>query len=155
MGDTWSGVVTDGVYADGRLVIPAGSTVSGTVVAVRPAERGDRAMLQLGISRVHVGGRSYRARGGSEPVIAGSPRARNLGAIAGGAAAGALLGKAVSGSNKGAAIGGVVGGTVAGAAVAKSKGWQVVLKGGTEMTFTLRQSVSVSKAAVNNHVASN
>jgi hypothetical protein len=110
-------------------------------------------MLQLALSRLTIGDRSYRVRGASEPVIAGSPRARNLGAIAGGAAAGALIGRTVSGSGKGTLVGGLLGGAVASGVVAKSKGWQVVLKAGTPLTFTLRQSLAVSKRAVNNQMA--
>jgi len=65
-----------------------------------------------------------------------SPRARNLGAVAGGAAAGALIGKA-AGGGKGALIGGLIGGAAAGAGVAASKGYQVVIKEGTPLTFTV------------------
>lgn len=153
VGQSWSGVVTDDVYANDRVVVPAGTHVTGTVAAARAAERGSRAMLQLSLSRLQIGDRSYRVRGTSEPVIAGSPRARNLGAIAGGTAAGALVGRTVSGSGKGTLIGGLVGGAVATGVVAKSKGWQVVLKAGTPLSFTLRQSVAVSKRALNNQMA--
>jgi hypothetical protein len=148
VGDTWTGVVSDNVYADGGLVIPAGSSVSGTVAAVQPAERGERAMIQLGLSRVSIGGQSYRVRGRSEPLVAGSPRARNVGAIAGGTAAGAVVGKAVSGSNKGALIGGLLGGAAATGVVAKSKGWQAVIKEGSTVSFTTSASMAVSKRAV-------
>jgi hypothetical protein len=148
VGDSWTGYVTDDVYANGRLVVPSGSQVRGTVVAARPAERGSRASIQLAMSRLEIGGHSYRVRGGSEPVVAGSPRARNVGGIAAGTAAGALIGKAVSGSGKGAVIGGVVGGAATGAAVAKSKGYQAVIREGAMMTFTLRTSVTVSRRAI-------
>lgn len=154
VGDSWSGVVTRSVYANGELVVPAGTTVSGTVAAVRPAERGERAMLQLGLSRLHIGDRSYRVRGRSEAVVAGSPRTRNIGAIAGGTAAGAAIGKTMGGSNKGALIGGLIGGAVATGAVAKSKGWQAVIRDGATLSFTTSNSVAVSKRAVNNQMAS-
>ena len=83
-----------------KTVIPAGSTVSGVVTAVKPAEKGDRAMLDLGISSMSVEGREYATKATTEAIVAGSTRARNLGAIAGGAAAGALIGRAVGGSGK-------------------------------------------------------
>ena len=143
VGDTWVGVVKDAVVVDGRTVIPAGSTVTGTVTAAKPAVKGDRAMLDLGLSSVNVNGRSYNVSGGTEPIIAGSTRARNLGAIAGGAVAGAIIGKAVGGSGKGALIGGLLGGAAAGAGTAASKGYQVVLKEGTDLTFTTNESVTV------------
>jgi hypothetical protein len=142
-GDTWVGVVKDPVVVDGRTVIPAGSTVTGTVTAAKPAQKGDRAMLDLGISSINVNGTTYHVSGGTEEIVAGSTRARNLGAIAGGAAAGALIGRAVGGSGKGALIGGLLGGAAAGGGVAASKGYQVVVKEGTDITFTTHESVTL------------
>ena len=136
VGSSWTGTVESDVYRNGRVVIPAGSTVHGTVLAAQPAERGERAMLRLGLTSVNVDGRSYRLRAGSEAIIAGSTRARNLGAIAAGTAGGAIIGKAVGGSGKSTVIGGLIGAAATGGAVAASKGYQVVVKPGTEITFT-------------------
>jgi hypothetical protein len=143
VGDTWTGTVERPVEVNGRTLIPAGSTVTGTVSNVRPARKGDRAMLDLALSSVQVEGRSYRVHGGTEAIVAGSTRARNLGAVAAGAGAGALIGKAVGGSGKGALIGGLIGGAAATGAVAASKGYQVVLKPGTTIDFTTSESVAV------------
>lgn len=143
VGDVWTGSIQNAVIVDGRDVIPAGSAVAGTVTAVKPAHKGDRAMLDLGLKSVTVGGRSYEVHGTTEAIIAGSTRARNLGAIAGSAAAGALIGKAVSGSNKGAVVGGVVGGGVATGVVSQTEGYQVVLKQGIALTFTTNEPVAV------------
>ena len=65
----------------------------------------------------------------------GSTRTRNLGAIAGSAGAGALIGRAIGGSGKGALIGALVGGAAATGAVAKSKGFQATVKEGVELVF--------------------
>ena len=143
VGDTWTGSIRNASVVDGRNVLIAGSSVAGTVTSVTPAHKGDRAMLDLGLTSITVDGRNYRVRGSTEAIIAGSTRARNLGAIAGGAAAGALIGKAVSGTNKGTIIGAVVGGGAATGVVARSKGWQVVLKEGTPLTFTTSEAVAV------------
>jgi hypothetical protein len=145
VGDTWTGIVKNNVVIGEKTVIPAGSTVSGVVTAVKPAEKGDRAMLDLGISSMSVEGREYATKATTEAIVAGSTRARNLGAIAGGAAAGALIGRAVGGSGKGALIGGLLGGAAAGGAVAKSKGYQVELKEGTELTFKTSQEVAIKR----------
>jgi hypothetical protein len=91
-----------------------------------------------------VEGAGYTAKATTESIEAGSTRARNLGAIAGGAGAGALIGGAVGGK-KGAWIGGLIGGAGASGAVAKSKGYQVVLKEGTELTFSTSQPVSIKR----------
>jgi hypothetical protein len=141
-GDSWHGKVTNDVVTNGKVVIPAGSSVSGTVVSSVEAKRGSRAMLDLAVRNVTVNGRSQAVSAGAEEVIAGSTRARNLGAIAGGAAAGALIGKAV-GDGKNGAVGGLIGGAAATGVVAASKGWQVVLKEGTVMSFTVVESISM------------
>lgn len=143
VGESWSGTVAEPVYVNGRVAIPAGSTVNGTVSVAEPAQRGERAKLRLALSRVSLNGRSYSLSGSSELLVAGSPRARNVGAIAGGTAAGALLGKAVGGSTKSTVVGGVVGGAAAGAAVAASKGYQVGVDAGDELSFTTTRSVTL------------
>ena len=140
VGDAWTGSVANGVEG-----IPAGSVVRGTVSAVRTAQKGDRAMLDLALSSVNVGGRSYRVHGGMEAVVAGSPRARNLGAIGAATAAGAIVGHAIGGSGKGTLIGALVGGGAATGVVSQTKGWQVVLKTGTPLTFTTSEALAVRR----------
>src|SRR5262249_32645930 len=123
----------------------AGSMVHGVVKAVKPAQKGDRAMLQLAITSIEVEGKSHNIHATGEEVVAGSTRARNLGTVAGGAAAGALIGKAVGGSGKGALIGGLIGGAAATGAVANTKGYQVVVKEGAAMNFTVDEAVTLKQ----------
>jgi hypothetical protein len=139
-GDPWQGTVSIPVYVDGREVIPSGSLLSGVVVRAEKAQQGSRARLELRITSVHIGDRQTSLSAYSDPVIAGSPRARNLGAIAGGAVAGALLGKAVGDH---AGTGAVLGGAIATGAVATSKGYQVVLPDGARMKFFVDHDVAV------------
>ena len=143
IGQSWSGVVAEPVHWNGHTVIPAGSRVRGTVALSEPAKRGDRARLQLAMSSITVKGSSYSVRGSSEAVVAGSPRARNVGAIAGGTAAGALIGKAVGGSTKSTVIGAVVGGAATSAVVAASRGYQATIPAGKELAFTTNSSMTV------------
>jgi hypothetical protein len=143
VGDAWTGVVASSVIVNGRTLAPAGSVAGGTVTGVRPARKGDRAMLDLGLTSFTVGDRNYRVHGTTESVIAGSTRARNLGVIGAATAAGAVIGHAIGGSGKGTIIGAIVGGGAATGAVSKTKGWQVVLKQGTPLTFTTNEAVAV------------
>ena len=143
VGDAWSGVVANSVVVNGRTMAPAGSAANGTVTGVRPARKGDRAMLDLGLTSFTVGDQTYRVHGTTEAIIAGSTRARNLGVIGAATAVGAVVGHAIGGSGKGTLIGAIVGGGAATGAVAKTKGWQVVLKQGTPLTFTTSEAVAV------------
>jgi hypothetical protein len=143
VGDSWSGVLAKSIVVDGRTLAPAGSMAGGTVTGVTPAKKGDRAMLDLGLTSFTTGNQNYRVHGSTEAVIAGSPRARNLGAIAAATAAGAVICHAIGGSDKGTIIGGVVAGGAATGVVSQTKGWQVVLKQGTPLTFTTSEAVAV------------
>jgi hypothetical protein len=143
VGASWSGTIRNASMLAGRDLIPVGSSVSGTIAGVTPAKKGDRAMLDLVLTSVTVNGRSYPMRGSMESVIAGSTRARNLGAIGAATAAGALVGHAIGGSGKGTLVGAVVGGGAATGAVSQTRGWQVVLKEGTPLTFTTNEAVAV------------
>lgn len=143
VGSSWSGTVRNALIIDGRTVVPVGSWVAGTVTSVKPAHKGDRAMLDLGLTSVTVGDHSYHVHGSMESVVAGSTRARNLGAIGLSAAAGAIVGHQVGGNDRGTVIGGLIGAGAATAVVAESDGYQVVLKAGTPLTFTTSESVAV------------
>ena len=142
-GDTWTGTVKEPVIVGDRVAIPAGSTVTGVVSGAKPAEKGSRAVLVLAVKSVEANGKTYAVSATADSIVAGSTRARNVGAVAGGAAAGALLGKAIGGSNKGALIGGILGGAAATGAVAASKGYQVEVKEGAELTFNVNTSITM------------
>ena len=135
-GDTWSGEVTQPLVLGTSAPIPAGSKVSGVIVSAKAAEKGSRAHLVLGVRTIEVDGRTYHIHATADSLIAGSTRTRNVGAVAGSAGAGALIGRAIGGSGKGALVGGLIGGLVGTGAVASSKGYQVTVKEGTELTFT-------------------
>ena len=139
-GDTWTGTVKDPVIVGDRVVIPAGATVNGVVSGAKPAEKGSRAMLLLAVRSVEVDGKTHSISAEADSIVAGSTRARNVGAVAGGAGAGALIGKAIGGG-KGALIGGLIGAGAATGAVAASKGYQVEVKEGAEITFNVNESV--------------
>lgn len=117
VGDAWYGTVTENVMNQDENVIPPGSPVDGEVVAVLPAQEGSRAMITLAIYAIRVDGHDESIAASAEPVIAGSIRARNLGAFAGGAEAGG------------------------GAGV--PDGDQVVLSDGTVVSFTVSQTVAM------------
>ena len=134
-GSSWSGTVKEAVVVGSMAPFPAGSIVHGVVEGVAPAVKGGRAFLALRVTSIESNGKLMNISASTDSIIAGSTRARNLGAIAGSAAAGALIGKAVGGGGKGALIGGLIGGVAATGTVAASKGYQVVLKEGTELVF--------------------
>ena len=155
-GDTWNGTVTQSVISGNRVVIPAGTPVEGVVTSsaqgthsTRPsmqlakqgaATRHRVDSMQLAVRRVSVDGRSQVVNADTEPIVADSNRARKLGAIAGGAAVGALLGHTVARGNHGTLIGGLLGGA-AGYGLTRHANRTMQLKPGTVLTFTTRSDV--------------
>jgi hypothetical protein len=142
-GQSWSGTIKDAVTVGSAAPFPAGSVVSGVVDGVRPAAKGDRAFLLLRVTSIESNGRSHSLSATGDSIVAGSTRKRNVGAIAGSAAAGALLGKAIGGSTRGAVIGGILGGAAATGAVAASKGFQVEVAQGAQMVFHVDHDTNV------------
>lgn len=135
IGQEWQGTISEAVTVGNLAPFPAGSVVHGIVDGVKPAAKGDRAVLVLRITSIEANGKTHAISATADSIVAGSTRARNVGAVAGGAAAGALIGRAVGGSGKGALIGGILGGAAATGAVAGSKGFQATVKEGAEMVF--------------------
>jgi hypothetical protein len=142
-GDAWSGTVKDAVTVGSAAPFPAGSVVHGVVEAVKSAEKGSRAFFVLRITSIESNGATHELSATADSMIAGSTTKRNVGAIAGSAAAGALLGKAIGGSGKGAVIGGILGGAAATGAVVASKGFQVDVPVGKELVFHVDNDTKV------------
>jgi len=134
VGQEWIGQVAEAVTVGNMAPFPAGSTVHGVVTAAKPAAKGERALLVLRVTSIESNGKTHEISATADSLVAGSTRTRNVGAVAGSAAAGALVGSAVGGG-KGALIGGLLGGAAGTAAVSSSKGYQVSVKEGAEMTF--------------------
>ena len=143
IGQEWQGSIAEAVTVGNLAPFPAGSVVHGVVDGVKPAAKGDRAVLVLRVTSIEANGKTHSLSATADSIVAGSTRARNVGAVAGGAAAGALIGKAVGGSGKGALIGGLLGGAAATGAVASSKGFQATVKEGAELVFHVDQDTKL------------
>jgi len=141
-------VASDVTTAGGRVAIPAGSTVQGTITDVSSAaNRRSTGTLTLAISSVTVRGQTYPIDASIDSLqtitegrgIEGVDAAR----VGVGAAAGAILGRVIGGNSAGTIIGGVAGG-VTGAVVSDiMKDEDIVLPAGSHLLLTLRERVTV------------
>lgn len=149
VGDAFTAsVVTDVKDANGRVVIPAGSTVHGSVAEVKPAPNPSTpGTLTLSLTSVTVGGASYpiEARIDSlETVRAGrGVSGGDVAKVGAGAAAGAILGRVLGKNTKGAVIGGVVGGVVGAGVATQTKDADIVLPKGAHINASLVSAVTV------------
>jgi hypothetical protein len=141
--DRFEATVARPVYLDGRIVIPDGSRVQGTVTEVQRAQRPARGgRLNLAFDRLLLDDGStvdLTARVVQVHEDIGSGDTVKQGAI--GAAIGGILGKVIGGT-KGAIVGVLLGG--AGGAIA-SNGDDVELPAGTVFTLQLDRAVNVTR----------
>jgi len=133
-GEEWTGTVVRPVMVGRHVEIPAGSPVRGVVTDAAEGTHHSHAHLSLALREVRVRGESRELHSSRETIVAGSHRAKKIGAIAVGTAAGAILGHAVAEHGHGALIGGVLGGA-AGYGLTRNAFRTLELKRGTEITF--------------------
>jgi hypothetical protein len=148
VGDVFAAsVLSDVQDARGRVAIPAGALVSGTVTGVKKAfSPGDRGTLTLAVSSVTVRGRSYPIDA-SIDAIATEHQGRGITtgdavAVGVGAAAGAIVGQVIGKNTKGTVIGAVVGAAAGAGYAAATKDADVRIPEGAHIVITLRQRVT-------------
>ena len=158
VGDTFSTSVIDPVYsANGVELVPAGSTITGSVTAVQKAKKdGEPGTLTVGFYHLKLpNGRSAAINGSLTNLSEGNTSSdnegtasakktsrRNIKFIGGGAGGGALIG-ALAGGGKGAAIGAGVGAGVGFIAKKFKKGDEAKVKEGTEFGVILNRPISL------------
>ncbi|MEP6571581.1 MAG: hypothetical protein ABJD11_02765 [Gemmatimonadota bacterium] len=151
-GDGFKATVSEDVKdANGRVAIPAGSTIDLSVTDIGAAHSKSATAGKL-VIRVN----SIRVRGHDYPVTATVDslsrqfKGHGIGVgevakVGGGTAAGAILGRVIGGNTKGAIIGGVVGAAAGTAVAVETAGRDVIVPAGTPMTITLQDTLSIAR----------
>ena len=144
VGQTLSGVVSRDVTANGRVVIPKGSSARLVVTSVQASGRlSTPAKLWLRLTRVTVRGKSYPVSTSLAGKTMGGKGGRDTAFIGGGMGVGALIG-GLAGGGKGALIGGLAGagaGTAGAAATGKK---EVEFPAETRFAFTTRAALALN-----------
>jgi hypothetical protein len=141
-GDAVEATLADPVTIGGVQVLPAGSPVRGEVTGAQPSGKvKGRASLAMTFDTVTAGGESYPLDARFS-VVAPSTKNRDIDKVAIPAAGGAIIG-AIVGGGKGAAVGAAVGGGAGTAAVLMTKGKDVELAKGTEVSVTTARAIDV------------
>jgi hypothetical protein len=149
-GDPFTATVVADVQDDGgRVAIPSGSVVSGTITDVKSAPNpSSPGTLTLAVNSVTVRGQSYPIEVSIDSLdterhgqgVSGGDVAK----VGAGAAAGAILGRVIGKNTKGAVIGGIVGGIVGAGIAVQGKDADIVLPAGTHVLVTLAKHLTVT-----------
>lgn len=142
-GDRIEGTVVSDVMIDGKVAIPTGATVSGTVTdrVSGSKEIGKTPMIGVAFDTLAPDADRAVAISANFVQTGKSDTGRDTAKIAGGGAAGAVIGHQID-KDKGAVIGGILG-AVAGGAAAKNTGTEVEVPAGTVLSLTLDNQVEM------------
>jgi len=147
VGDSVTATTTSPVVIGDRVAIPAGSTLHGRVTDVVAGTKGLKISEKGGV--VVLAFDTVRTpQGSSTPIsasitrIAGS-KGKTAGIIGGSTAGGALLGKILGGETKDAAVGAVLGGAIGTGIAAGTKGKELKIPAGTQLTMILDRDLGI------------
>ncbi len=138
------GHVSEAVIVNGRTVIPKGAKAMLKITTAEASGRlSGTAKLWMVVENVVVNGRTYTLN--TEPSGQDGPghSKRNVVAIGGGAAAGAVIG-AIAGGGKGAAIGTAIGAGAGTAGAAMTGKKDVEYPSETQLRFALKSAVTIA-----------
>jgi len=148
VGDRFAATVTSPVRVEGSTAIPAGAAVEGHVIlAQQPGKASGRGHLQLEYDQVAFNGHRYDLDTRSRVYTSASGAKKDAAMIGGGAVAGGLVGGILGGSAGSAVKGAVIGGAAGTGASLLTRGPQLTLEAGRELSMTLDHDVRVAAPA--------
>ncbi|MBZ5496173.1 MAG: hypothetical protein LAP85_07195 [Acidobacteriia bacterium] len=142
-GDTFKATLNQDLEADGKVIVPKGSTVAGKLIEVKQSGRVEgRAALSMTLTKITVGEASYPIQTNTLSFEAEKTTKQDATKIGIGAGLGAIIG-AIAGGGKGAAIGAAVGGGAGTATVLATKGKEVKFQPEERFSFVLRSDLAI------------
>jgi len=142
-GQTFTATLANDLAVEGRTIIPAGASASGTVVDAKPLGRfKGGALLQLQLTSINVNGSDRAIETTAISQTEKGKGKRTAVGAGGGAALGAIVG-ALAGGGKGAAIGALAGGGAGTAGAALTGNKEIVLPAESALSFKLSQPLEV------------
>ena len=141
--DAVSADLTSAVTVDGRTVLPAGTTVAGIVTDADDSNRvKGRARVEIDFRTLTTGGTRYDLSAAPFAQLAAATKSEDATKIGIGAGAGAVIG-GILGGKKGAAQGAAVGGGAGTGVVLATKGKEVRLASGHDVSTQLTAPLTV------------
>ena len=141
--DAVTAELTRAVSIDGREVLPAGTKLAGTVTAVDDSGRvKGRAMIAFRFTSLNAGGEQYAVQTAPLSHVAPATKGEDATKIGIGAGAGAAIGGLLGGQD-GAATGAAIGGGAGTGVVLATKGNEMRLAPGADVTSQLTAPLTV------------
>ncbi|HVB33910.1 MAG TPA: hypothetical protein VNJ52_05985 [Patescibacteria group bacterium] len=142
-GDSFSATLVDPVSVHGRVVIPRDTRVTGNVVDATSSGRLSRqARLVLTLASVRIRHKSYNIQTGTIARVGAPHKKRDIIAIGGGSAVGAIIG-GIAGGGKGAVIGAAAGAGAGTAGAALTGEKNIALPAEASLAFRLEAPLVV------------
>ncbi len=144
-------VTSDLKDADGRVVIPAGSTIAIKITAIHESEnKSDKTgTLNLAVQDITVNGRTYAIDASIDTVarqlVGRKTSGGDIAKVGAGTGIGAIVGRVIGGGTGGAVVGGVIGGAVGAQRAVETKDRDVVVAAGSKVQLTLREKLEVAE----------
>ena len=144
VGDTFQARLLSDAVIDGHVAVPAGAIATGRVTqAISGSDKiGTTPALGLRVDTLTYGGGKTVPVNGEISTTGKSEKGRDAAKIAGGAAAGAVIGHQVNDKDSGTIIGGLLG-AAAGTLAARKTGTEAALPAGSEISVLLSEPIKV------------
>ncbi|HSR53734.1 MAG TPA: hypothetical protein VLV83_23155 [Acidobacteriota bacterium] len=142
-GEVFEASLAEDLLADGYLLAPSGSRVTGRITNAKPSGKvKGRAELSITLDRIYVEDERYSLNTNTLAFKAEGSKKEDAKKIGIGAAAGAVIG-AIAGGGKGAAIGTAIGAGAGTGAVLLTKGDKVEFPVEQKFSFKLQRDVEM------------
>jgi hypothetical protein len=144
-GQTFTGTVAKDITVGNEVVIPKGSTVSGTVTDAKALGKfKGGAVLDIRLDSMNLNGYDMPVQTAARSFTEKGKGKRTAVLTGGGAALGGIIG-AIAGGGKGAAIGAAAGAGAGAGGSAFTGNKEIVLPAESDVTFELRQELKLER----------
>jgi hypothetical protein len=145
-GQTFTGTLANGIAVHGKVIVPAGSGVTGTVSEAKSAGRfKGEAILAIRLTSINVKGVPHHVSTDEYVVTQKGKGKRSAVMIGGGAGGGALIG-GIAGGGKGALIGGLIGAGAGTAGAAFTGNKELSIPAESAASFKTTSSITIEPA---------
>ncbi len=146
-GQTFTGTLANGIAVNGKVVVPAGSGVTGTVSEAKSAGKfKGEAILAVRLTSINIKGVPHNVSTDEYVVTQKGKGKRTAVMVGGGAGGGALIG-GLAGGGKGALIGGLIGAGAGTAGAAFTGNKELTIPAESAASFKMTSSITLHPSA--------